>query len=120
MPAASVINISSMYVSFTKPSLYPSNIPLNPLLWLHEGSFSPVDSLSIFDLLRGIRVNSVSYGPFPSSDVQNNSPEFVTSLGLHTTLVELVLRSPLMSSFSCPETFLHNWLDISVDSWTAW
>ena len=70
---SSVVNVSSMYSKVApKPANYPDDISFNPLLY---GSMKAALSqstryVSSIVASKGIRVNSVSYGPFPNDEVQ--------------------------------------------------
>ena len=69
---------------------------LTSSLWINEGCVDPINSLSLAIMAsKGIRVNSVSYGPFPNSEVQKARLSlFPNFLKIHI-LGELAhLRSP--------------------------
>ena len=126
-PPSSIINIASMYGKVSPdPSLYDKNNPMNPLLY---GSFKAalIQSSKYLSSIMGpsnIRVNSVSYGPFPSENVQKNHPEFIDKLTKRTHLKRIgnpkesvgVIKF-LLSDDSSYVTGT----DIAVDGgWTAW
>ena len=124
---SSVVNISSMYAKVApNPSVYPQNIPINPLLYgsMKAALCQSTRYLSSILAPDGVRVNSVSYGPFPSLEVQESSPVFVSKLASNTHLGRIGLPEEsagvikfLLSSDSSYVTGA----DISVDGgWTAW
>ena len=109
-----------------KPDMYSEADLINPLLY---GSFkaSLIQAskyLSSILAPDGIRVNSVSYGPFPSPQVQVQQPLFVTSLAVNTHLKRVGELSDVAGviKFLLSESSSYiTGTDISVDGgWTAW
>tara|TARA_Y100001968_G_C19439964_1_gene761953 strand:- start:1982 stop:2776 length:795 start_codon:yes stop_codon:yes gene_type:complete len=124
---SSIINITSMYGKVSpKHSIYANSEKVNPLLY---GSFKAsliqaTKWLSSYLGENNIRVNSVSYGPFPSESAKSSDPSLMKELAKSTHLrrvgepkeaagiIEFLLSEK--SSFITGE-------DISVDGgWTAW
>ena len=86
--SSSVINVSSMYAKVAPdPRMYLPDIPANPLLYgaMKAALSQSSRYLSAIMGCKGIRVNSVSYGPFPNYEVQE-SPEF--RLGCQNSLTK--------------------------------
>lgn len=125
--SSSVVNVSSMYAKVApNPANYPHSVSINPLLYgaMKAALCQSTRYLSSIAASKGVRVNSVSYGPFPSVEVQKNSPEFISRLAANTHLGRIgnpeesagVIRF-LLSSASSYITGA----DFSVDGgWTAW
>ena len=75
-PESSIINISSMYGKVSPdPSIYLKDNEMNPLLYgsLKAALIQSTKYLSSIFSCKGIRVNSVSYGPFLSQKVIQKS-----------------------------------------------
>lgn len=125
--SASIVNISSMYAHVSpQPSIYQSGSSINPLIYGSMKAALIQASRYLSSQLgpRGIRVNSVSFGPFPSQSVQVNDPEFISRLASRTHLCRIgkpeeagAVVKFLVSSDSSYITGA----DIAVDGgWTAW
>jgi NAD(P)-dependent dehydrogenase (short-subunit alcohol dehydrogenase family) len=123
----SIVNVASMYGRVSpRPHLYSSPNSVNPILY---GSFKAAliqASRYLSSLLAPdkIRVNSVSYGPFPSLDVQKSDPEFIKRLSEQTHFGRI--GSPLEAAgvinflLSDDSTYITG-ADLPVDGgWTAW
>ena len=125
--ASSIVNISSMYAKVApNPSNYPKEISINPLLYgaMKAALCQSTRYLSSILASKGIRVNSVSYGPFPSGEVQKNYPEFISRLASNTHLGRI--GNPEESAgvikflLSGDSSYITG-ADFSVDGgWTAW
>ena len=124
---SSIINISSMYGKVSPdPSIYDKNNHMNPLLY---GSFKAalIQSSKYLSSIFGpsdIRVNSVSYGPFPSENVKNNNPDFITELTKRTHLKRIGNSKEsvgVIKFLLSDESSYITGTDIAVDGgWTAW
>ena len=124
---SSIINVSSMYAKVApNPSIYPQNISVNPLLYgsMKAALIQSTRYLSAIMASKGIRVNSVSYGPFPNSEVQKSSPEFISQLSKNTHIGRI--GTPEESAgvidflLSSGSTYITG-ADIAVDGgWTSW
>ena len=123
----SIVNISSMYGKVSpRQDLYPSIGSVNPILYgaFKAALIQATKYMSSLLAPDNIRVNSVSYGPFPSPAVQKSEPEFIKKLALQTHLGRIAdaheaagVIAFLLSSDSSYVTGA----DISVDGgWTAW
>lgn len=89
---SAVVNISSMYGQVSPdPALYPDDVEINPP---HYGATKAgIEQLTRYYAVtlaaRGIRVNSVSPGPFPKPDVVANHPEFARKLAERSPMKRL-------------------------------
>lgn len=125
--SSSVVNISSMYAKVApNPSMYPPEIAINPLLYgaMKAALSQSTRYLSANMASKGIRVNSVSYGPFPNFEVQKKSPEFVAKLASNTHLGRIGMPEESTGVVTFLLSELSSYItgsDISVDGgWTAW
>ena len=123
----SIINISSMYGRVSpRPHLYPSLDAVNPILYgaFKAGLIQASRYLSSLLAPDKIRVNSVSYGPFPSSFVQCSDPNFVRQLAAQTHLRRVGDPSEaagVIAFLLSDESSYVTGADIPVDGgWTAW
>lgn len=124
---SSVINISSMYGKVApNPQNYSNNDQINALLYgsmkaaLIQGSRWLSATLGE----KGIRVNSVSYGPFPQSNIQKSDPKFIKKLSQQTHLKRIGNANEstgiILFLLSDAASYITG-TDISVDGgWTAW
>ena len=124
---SSIINVSSMYAKVApNPANYPDNIPINPLLYgaMKAALSQSTRYLSSIVAKKGIRVNSVSYGPFPSAEVQKKSPEFISRLASNTHLGRIGMpeeSAGVIKFLLSGDSSYITGSDISVDGgWTAW
>ena len=125
--SGSIVNISSMYGKVA-PNIdnysKPSNI--NPILYgsMKAALIQASRYLSSHLGIKGIRVNSVSYGPFPSKDVQKNDPKFIKQLSTNTHLRRVGQSEEaggIVNFLLSEEASFITGADISVDGgWTAW
>jgi NAD(P)-dependent dehydrogenase (short-subunit alcohol dehydrogenase family) len=74
--------------------------------------------------LEGIRVNSVSLGPFPSIEVQVKSPNFIDKLALRVPMGRIgqskEAGGPIMFLMSSASSYV-NGSNLVVDGgWTSW
>lgn len=126
-PPSSIINIASMYGKVSPdPSLYDKNNPMNPLLY---GSFKAalIQSSKYLSSIFGpsdIRVNSVSYGPFPSEKIRNRNPDFINELSKRTHLKRIGNSREsvgIIKFLLSDDSSYITGTDIAVDGgWTAW
>ncbi len=85
----SIVNICSMYGKVSpREKDYPNLDLMNPLIYgaMKAALIQSSKWLSSKYASKGIRVNSVSFGPFPSPDVQKKFPEFIRNLASKTHL----------------------------------
>ena len=125
--SSSVVNVSSMYAKVAPdPSNYPQGTAVNPVLY---GSMKAALSqstryLSANMASHGVRVNSVSYGPFPSLEVQEKSPDFIERLASRTHLGRIGKAEEsagVIKFLLSKQSSYITGADISVDGgWTAW
>ncbi|MCW7490403.1 SDR family NAD(P)-dependent oxidoreductase [Leptospira meyeri] len=123
---SSIINISSMYGQVSPdPSIYGELIPNSIFYGVAKAGLIQLSKyLAVTFAEKGIRVNSISPGPFPSNSVLIEQPDFIKKLSSKVPMKRigkpeelvgtvLLLASPL-SSYITGE-------NISVDGgWTAW
>lgn len=86
---SSIINIGSMYGKVSPyPEVYSSIDSMNPILYGSMKAALIQSSKYLSSILgpSGIRVNSVSYGPFPNKKVCDENPQFIENLAKKTHL----------------------------------
>ena len=123
----SIVNVASMYGRVSpRPSLYSSLHSVNPMLY---GAFKAgfIQASRYLSSLLGpdkIRVNSVSYGAFPSSAVQSSDPDFIKRLANQTHLGRIgdpFEAAGVIAFLLSEESSYITGVDIPVDGgWTAW
>lgn len=124
---ASVINIASMYgVVSPDLRLYASRDAANPPFYgAAKAALIQWTRYAACELgAQGIRVNSISPGPFPSDSVQNSDPDFVARLIDRVPLGRIgrpdEMAGPLMFLASRASIFVTG-ANLAVDGgWTAW
>lgn len=125
---ASVINIGSMYGKVSPiPDVYvETNQPPNPAYYgaAKAGLLQMTRWLACNLGSDGIRVNSISPGPFPQWDARDRAPDFVAALEKRTALRRVGQRNEVMGAVvflaSRASSFVTG-TDIAVDGgWTAW
>jgi len=123
----SIVNVASMYGKVSpKPDLYDSFDAVSPLLYCAFKSGLIQSSRYLSSILApcGIRVNSVSYGPFPSCSVQRANPEFVKRLAAQTHLRRVAKpceAAGIIAFLLSGQSSYVTGADIPVDGgWTAW
>jgi len=124
---ASVINLASMYAMVSPDQrIYESASGVNP-------PFYGAAKAALLQWTRyaacefgaeGIRVNSISPGPFPSESVQKNSPAFIERLASKVPMGRIGLsdeiKGPILFLASSASTFV-NGANIVVDGgWSCW
>ena len=78
-----IVNVASMYGHVSPdPALYPADVAVNPAHYgaAKAGLVQLTRHMAVVLARRGIRVNSISPGPFPNREVQSAHPEFVARL----------------------------------------
>ena len=122
-----VVNIASMYGHVSPdPGIYDESVEVNPPHYgaAKAGLLQLTRHLAVRFAERGIRVNSVSPGPFPSAAVQEANPEFISRLG-HKVPMQRIgqpseLVGPIVFLLSDAATYITG-CDLRVDGgWTAW
>jgi len=124
---ASVINVGSMYgVVSPDRRVYDSPAGTNPPFYgatkaalIQWSRYAACEFGS-----EGIRVNAISPGPFPSTSVQDDAPEFVNKLALRVPMGRIgqasEIAGPVLFLASAAASFV-NGVNLSVDGgWTAW
>jgi len=124
---ASVINISSMY-GLVSPDLrvYDSPIGSNPPFYgASKAALIQWTRYAACEYgTRGVRVNSISPGPFPNNAVKKANPSFVEYLGSRVPLGRVglaeELQGPIVFLASHASSYI-NGANLVVDGgWTAW
>ena len=124
---ASVVNIASMY-GLVSPDLrlYPDPAGANPPAYgAAKAALLQWSRYAACELGRdGIRVNSISPGPFPADAVRADAPDFADALAARTPLGRVGLaeemRGPLLFLASPAASFVTG-ANLVVDGgWTAW
>ena len=123
----SLILFSSMYGQVSPdPRVYQPPMNPNPIEYgvAKAGIIQMTKYLAVFWAPRGIRVNAISPGPFPTPSVQKDEPEFIKRLAgkvplgrigqNHEVAGAVVLLAAAESSFITGETLSVN------GGWTAW
>ena len=106
--------------------MYETVKEINPILYgsLKAALIQSTKFLSMTLAPQGIRVNSVSYGVFPSKKVQNSKPDFVKRLANNTHLKRIGNASEAAGiiEFLLSESSSYiTGADIPVDGgWTSW
>lgn len=124
---ASVINISSMYgVVSPDQDIYDSPRGCNPPFYgAAKAALIQWTRYAAVEFGRdGIRVNSITPGPFPSCEVQSKSPEFIKKLENKAPLRRIgesrEIRGPVLFLASSASSFVSG-SNLAVDGgWTSW
>ena len=123
----SIVNISSMYGKVSpRPDLYSSMGSVNPILYgaFKAGLIQASKYLSSVLAPFAVRVNSISYGPFPSLSVQSSNPGFIDKLAAQTHMKRIGAPSEaagVVNFLLSEESSYITGADIPVDGgWTAW
>ncbi|NMY11507.1 SDR family oxidoreductase [Pseudomonas veronii] len=124
---ASVINLGSMYGVVSPDSrVYESAAGTNPPFYgaakaamIHWSKYAACEFGK-----EGIRVNSISPGPFPSLEVQRTAPEFIARLQQKVPMGRIgqanEIMGPVLFLASSAASFV-NGTNLIVDGgWTAW
>lgn len=125
--SSSIVNVSSMYAKVApKPSNYSETIPINPLIYgaMKAALSQSTRYLSAIMAPDGVRVNSVSYGPFPNFDIQRQAPDFIARLASNTHLGRIGMpeeSSGIIKFLLSNSSSYITGADFAVDGgWTAW
>jgi NAD(P)-dependent dehydrogenase (short-subunit alcohol dehydrogenase family) len=125
--SVSVVNVASMYgVVSPDPSIYGDSGKNNPA---HYGA-TKAGMIQLSRYLAchlghaGIRVNSVSPGPFPDPAVDSGIPQFLEKLALKVPLRRIgkpeEVAGPVVFLLSEAASYV-NGADLAIDGgWTAW
>jgi NAD(P)-dependent dehydrogenase (short-subunit alcohol dehydrogenase family) len=124
---ASIINISSMYGSVSPdPAIYGDSGQNSAAYYgAAKGALNQLGRyLAVHLAPRGIRVNTLSPGPFPGTSTRQNAPEFVARLASRVPLGRvgdaLELCGPLLFLASPASAYVTG-ANLPVDGgWTAW
>ncbi len=124
---ASVINLASMYAMVSPDQrIYESTHAVNPPFYgAAKAALLQWTKYAACEFgVEGIRVNSISPGPFPSDAVQKNNPKFIQKLANKVPLGRIgrvdEIRGPALF-LSSPASSFVNGTNIVVDGgWTCW
>ena len=124
---ASVINIASMYGMVSPdPRLYDSPSGTNPPFYgAAKAALIQWSRYAACELAKdGIRVNSISPGPFPAESVKKASPAFVDKLATRVPLGRVgraeELQGPILFLASKASSFVTGSNLVVDGGWTAW
>lgn len=124
---ASVINIASMYGMVSPdPRVYDTPAATNPPFYgAAKAALIQWTRYAACEFgVHGLRVNSISPGPFPSEPVQQSAPDFVTRLAQRVPMGRIAqateIQGPVVFLASAASSFV-NGTNLVVDGgWTAW
>mgnify|MGYP001162675100 CR=1 FL=1 len=123
----SIVNITSMYGKVSpRPRMYETLEEISPILYGSQKAalIQSTKYLSMMLASRNIRVNSVSFGAFPSEKIQNRNPDFIKRLASNTHLKRIGQASEAggIIEFLLSESSSYiTGADIPVDGgWTSW
>lgn len=124
---ASVINISTMYAQVSPdPGLYgASGLNSPPFYGPAKAGVTQLTRYLAGHLgARGIRVNSISPGPFPTPDIQAEKPDFIERLAAKNPLGRIgkpvEMKGAVIFLASDASTYVTG-INMPVDGgWTAW
>ena len=123
---SSIINISSMYGKVAPNHNLYDDVEVNPLLYgsMKAALIQASKYLSSMLACKGIRVNSVSYGPFPSKIIQEQNISFVNKLAEKTHFKRIgnpKEAAGVINFLLSNDSSYITGADIPVDGgWTAW
>ena len=123
----SIVNIASMYGRVSpRHNLYSSPGSVNPILYgaFKAGLIQASRYLSSLLAPDNVRVNSVSFGPFPSDSMHSMSQDFIERLGEQTHLRRIGKPNEaagIVAFLLSQDSSYVTGADIPVDGgWTAW
>ncbi len=124
---ASIINIASMYGMVSPdPAIYGDSGMNSPPYYgaAKAGMIQLSRYLAVHLATRGIRVNSISPGPFPPTSLTLEQPEFHAALSAKTPLGRIgepqELAGPIVFLASAASSYVTG-INLPVDGgWTAW
>lgn len=90
--ARSVVNVASIYgVVSPDPSLYPEDVPVNPIHYgaTKAGLLQLTRTMAVMYATQNVRINAIVPGPFPKDSVRQDHPEFVRKLARRVPLGRL-------------------------------
>lgn len=126
-PGSSVIFFASMYgLVAPDPHVYHSPMNPNPIEYGvgKAGVIQMAKYLAVSWGARGIRVNAIAPGPFPSTDVQKQHPEFVQRLAGKVPLGRVGRQDEVAGTvvfLAADASSYLNGTTLRVDGgWTAW
>lgn len=124
--AGAVVNIASMYGHVSPdPSLYPESVTVNPPHYgaTKAGLLQLTRYYAVALAARGVRVNSVSPGPFPRPEMVRKEPEFAGRLASRVPIGRLGQPAEVYGALAFllgTEASYVTGADIAVDGgWTA-
>lgn len=125
--STSIINIASMYGHVSPdPAIYGSSGFNSPPYYgaAKAGLLQLSRYLACHYAKHGIRVNTISPGPFPPKSIQNQQPEFYQNLCAKVPMKRIgvahEIQGPLLFLASDASSFVTG-SDLKVDGgWTAW
>lgn len=124
---ASVINLASMYAMVSPDQrIYESAAGVNPPFYgaakaalLHWTRYAACEFGD-----EGIRVNSISPGPFPSKSVQKDNPDFIEKLSKKVPLGRIgqadEIKGPTLFLASSASSFVNGANIVADGGWTCW
>lgn len=124
---ASVVNITSMYgIVSPDPRIYDTKAEYNPIHYgaTKAGLIQMTRYLACHLAPNNIRVNSISPGPCPNSEVQARNPVFIDRLSKKTPMGRIgqpnEVAYPVQFLLSSASSYVTG-ADLRVDGgWTAW